>query len=56
MLHPNCNRITLIGKLTTEPFIDYDGQGILVAGRDWLTLKLFRGHIGCGACIAARAH
>jgi DNA helicase HerA-like ATPase len=44
------------GKLTTEPFIDHDDQGILIAGRDWLAPEQLRGHIGCGACIAARAH
>src|SRR5579863_1439275 len=37
---------TLKREATTEPFVDDDAEGILVAGRSWVSLNLFRGHVG----------
>jgi hypothetical protein len=38
--------ITSKGGFSTEPLIDHDGKGILIAGGFGLTRKLFGGHVG----------
>ncbi len=36
-------------RLSTQPLIDHDAQGILIAGGTWFTSELLRGHIGNGS-------
>ena len=36
---------TMEGTFSTEPLIGNDSECVLVTGYNWLTLKLFRGHI-----------
>ena len=50
MLTDDLNEGPLEGTLSTEPFVDDDPQGILVAGRSWFAPDLFGSHIGDGAC------
>ncbi len=42
-------------RLSTQPLIDHDAQGILIAGGTWFTSELLRGHIGDGpGCLQDR--
>jgi hypothetical protein len=49
MLHGNFGDGAMERATPTEPFVDRDAQGILVAGRSRFALDLFRSHIGEGA-------
>lgn len=41
-----------IGKwrFATEPFVDGDGEGVLISGRARLAFELFGCHVLCGPC------
>ncbi len=45
MLHGNFDRRSLERALPHNPFIDHDSKRVLITGRTWLALDLFRGHV-----------
>lgn len=49
MLTGNLSKGAVKRALAGEPLVDHDGQGILIAGRRGLALKLFGGHVPGGA-------
>jgi len=46
---PKLGERSLEGASATEPFVDNDAQGVLVADRSWLVLNLFGRHVGGSA-------
>ena len=45
-----CSFCRRVGTLATEPFVGYNGEGVLVAGGCWEALQLFWRHIGRCCC------
>src|SRR5437868_1576683 len=48
MLGTQLSKGPMEGTITSQPLVDYNGQGILIAGRARSPLDLLRGHIGHG--------
>src|SRR5215472_329651 len=45
MLDSQFRKRAMKGTVSTEPLVDDDAQGILIAGWAWMSLDLFRSHI-----------
>src|SRR6266516_5569644 len=49
VLTGNLSKCPMKGTVPGQPFIDHNAEGILIAGRYWPPLYLFRSYVACRA-------